>query len=147
MPRPQLGGFLHLRGQVKSFEIRDVVRDHPHHDGDAASLCEYVHAESRELWQAVRNVAGAFLSQLVQRVRILGNQVIANSLCVVRAQHADSRDLQLRKLSADFDLRRAAGRKNQVAYFRRRSRSIAPIMVGVGTVCATAAGAGAADGG
>jgi len=59
--RAEFRGVRQLRRQIERLEVGYLARNDAHHDGATSSLREDVHAEARELRDAVRDVAGAVL--------------------------------------------------------------------------------------
>ena len=87
----QRGDLGEPRRQLQLLERRDVRRNHPHDDREAAALPEHVDAEPRALGQGVGQIAGALIAKRAQGVLVAADE-IARDLrpCPRRAASAGS---------------------------------------------------------
>src|SRR5208283_1305815 len=107
--------FLELGGQFQIGETRDAVGDDAHDDGATAALAEDVDAEARGVFEAVGKIGGAVEFEFLGGVFIFADQGSGDLFGVAGDQAFEALEFEFDELPADFDLRRAAGGKDEVA--------------------------------
>src|SRR5208283_3737907 len=114
-----LGGLFQLRGKVERMESGNDGRNDAHDNRTASALNEDVDAETRHSRQSVGDVAGALLAQRVDGLFVVADQIGRDSARVIGGKAFAARNLYRVQLTVNFDLRRTAGRKHQIADFFR----------------------------
>ncbi len=102
--------------QFQVLETWNPVGDDAHDDGAGTTLAEDVDAEARGVFEAVREVGGAALLKRLGRVLIFAEEKFGDLVGVAGDQTLEALEFQFDELAADFDLRRAAGGKDEVAH-------------------------------
>ncbi len=103
---------------MQLLESGDFVRNDTHYNGAASALLENIYPETRDARDSVGKVRRAILLELANRRLVFSHDVVGDRLRVLRTETLQSFVFELRELAADFDLRSAAGRENQVADVR-----------------------------
>jgi len=100
---------------VKSWNL---VWNDPHDDGATAALLENIDAKPGNSGDSVGKIGGAFLLELPDSRFILTHDFVSDVVGVLRGQALETFERQLDQLAGYFDLRRPAGRKNQITHLR-----------------------------
>ena len=102
-------------GRFNCSKAGNGIGNHAHDDGVGAALAKDIDAEAGEAGEAVGKIGGAILLEFADGMLVLADDVVGNEARVVRAQRFQALEFQLHEFAADFDLRGASGRKDQVA--------------------------------
>src|SRR6476646_5288467 len=94
----------------------NAIRNYAHHHRAASALAENVHTESPDTGDAIGKIRRAFLFEHADRMFVFAHQVARKIVRILRGEAFEPFELQLDELTAEFDLRRAARRKNKVAH-------------------------------
>src|SRR5258705_8210382 len=111
----QAGDFLELGRQFQVVEVGNAIRNHAHDDGAGTALAEDVDAEAPDILEAVREVGGAAFLELLGCVLIFAEEDFGDLIGVAGDQAFEALEFQFDELAADFDLRGATGREDEVA--------------------------------
>ena len=102
-------------GKIQLLEAGNAFRDHAHDDGVAAALAENIHAKAADAGQPVGKVGRSVAFSCFAGCSLLADDVVGDQASIVGQQFLQAFELELDELAADFNLRRAARRKNQIA--------------------------------
>ena len=75
---------------MQRFEVRDFAGNHSHYDCTGAALHENVNAKSMRTWQAVGDIAGTELFQVVDGMLVVPNQIGRDAPGVIAGECAPS---------------------------------------------------------
>src|ERR1700682_5779907 len=114
----QVHDFFEARGELEVIEAGNLVGDYAHHDGATAALAEDVDAKTADAGEAVGKVGGAVLIELAEGMLVVAHDVLGEGFGVGGGEAFEAFVFQLDELAADFDLRGAAGREDEVADVR-----------------------------
>jgi len=115
---PQINDLFQRRGQMELVKSWNLVWNDPHDDGATAALLENIDAKPGNSGDSVRKIGGAFLLELPDSRFILTHDFVSDVVGVLRGQALETLEHQLDQLAGYFDLRRPAGRKNQITHLR-----------------------------
>ena len=107
----------HLRRQIEIREVRRPRRNYAHHDRVCAALLENVHAKAAKTRHAERKVGRPILLQTLGSFFVSADNYFGDGRGLRRCQFVQTGNLHRLKLADQFNLRRAAGREDQVADF------------------------------
>jgi hypothetical protein len=101
---------------MKILESGNFVWNDAHHHRAAATLLENIYAKARHTRDAIREIRRSVFFEHSNGRLVLAHDVVGDVGGVLRGEALQPLVLQLDELAVYFDLRCAAGRKNQVTY-------------------------------
>src|SRR6267142_3572855 len=101
--------------EFQVIEAGNFVGDNAHDDGATAALTENVDAKAAHARKAIGEVGRAVCIELAKRMFIFAHDVVGDGLGVGGGKALEAFVFEFDELAADFDLRGATRRKDEVA--------------------------------